>query len=114
MAKNVTQGNTSFSPGDIVDGLEPSELVEIQRISPFGSKKLIEGIGSQSRKQIKRPLTHEQISSLTRVRGRAHSFDGDPAMLEIGSSLEGSKKRWWIGITTLFSRIGTQRRWVMI
>jgi len=27
--------------GDIVAGLEPNELVEIQRIAPFGSKKLV-------------------------------------------------------------------------
>jgi hypothetical protein len=32
----VTGENTSFAPGDVVSGLEPSELVEIRRISPFG------------------------------------------------------------------------------
>ena len=32
--------------GDVVSGLEPDELVKIQRIAPFGSKKLLEGVGT--------------------------------------------------------------------
>ena len=42
-----------FSSGDIVSGLEPSEVVEVKNISPFGKRFLIEGIGVQSRRQIK-------------------------------------------------------------
>jgi hypothetical protein len=36
------------APGDVVSGLEPSELVEIQRLAPFGSKTLVEGVGLQT------------------------------------------------------------------
>jgi hypothetical protein len=37
-----------LAPGDVVSGLEPSELVEIQRLAPFGSKTLVEGVGLQT------------------------------------------------------------------
>ena len=39
------QEGNNLAPGDIVSGLEPSELVEIRRIVPFGSKTLVEGVG---------------------------------------------------------------------
>jgi len=80
----VTGENTSFAPGDVVSGLEPSELVEIQRISPFGSKKLVEGIGCQTRRVIKRPLSNEELSNLVRVRGKDCTFNGDSAALLLG------------------------------
>ena len=38
------------APGDVVSGLEPSELVEIQRLAPFGRKTLVEGVGLQTRR----------------------------------------------------------------
>lgn len=38
-----------LAPGDVVSGLESSELVEIQRPAPFGGKTLVEGVGLQSR-----------------------------------------------------------------
>ena len=47
----------NLAPGDVVSGLTPSELVEIQRIAPFGSKILVEGVGVQSRRFIKRFFT---------------------------------------------------------
>ena len=39
-----------LQPGDIVAGLEPNEHVEIQKIAPFASKMLIEGVGVTSRR----------------------------------------------------------------
>ncbi len=48
---------TSIQPGDVVSGLEPGELVEVQRVSPFGGKALVEGVGAQSRKLVRRPLS---------------------------------------------------------
>lgn len=67
----------SIGPGDVVSGLEPSELVEVQRLAPFGSKTLVEGVGVQSRRVIKRPLAEEELLALVKVRGRAHTFQGD-------------------------------------
>jgi len=52
--------DNSFAPGDVVSGLEPSELVEIQRVAPFGGKMLVEGVGVQPRRVVKRPLTTEE------------------------------------------------------
>ena len=80
----VTGENTSFTPGDVVSGLEPSELVEIQRISPFGSKNLVEGIGCQTRRVIKRPLSHEELTNLVKIRGKDCTFDGDAAKPLLG------------------------------
>ena len=75
-------------PGDVVSGLEPSELVEVQRVAPFGSRTLVEGIGVQTRRVVKRPLAAEQLASLTKVRGQAHSFDGDSEMFLLGAEAE--------------------------
>lgn len=77
-----------IGPGDIVSGLEPSELVEIQRVAPFGSKTLVEGIGVQSRRVIKRPLAQEELLSLVRVRGRDHTFQGDARSFLLGVEAE--------------------------
>ncbi len=83
----MTEENT-FAPGDVVSGLEPSELVEIQRISPFGSKNLVEGIGCQTRRVIKRPLSNEELANLVRVRGKDCTFNGDAAALLLGMEAE--------------------------
>jgi hypothetical protein len=45
----ATKDDCNFAPGDVVAGLESSELVEIQRVAPFGGKTLVEGVGLQSR-----------------------------------------------------------------
>jgi len=44
-----------LKPGDVVSGLDASELVEIRRVSPFGSKVLVEGVGLDSRRLASRP-----------------------------------------------------------
>ncbi len=80
--------DNNLAPGDVVSGLEPSELVEIQRIAPFGSKVLVEGVGVQSRRVIKRPLTSEELSVLVKVRGGKHTFDGDPNIFLLGAEAE--------------------------
>ena len=67
----------SLASGDIVSGLDPSELVEIQRIAPFGSKTLVEGVGVQSRRIIKRPLASDELERLVKVRGAQFTYDGD-------------------------------------
>lgn len=71
--------------GDVVSGLDPTELVEIARLAPFGSKTLVEGIGIQSRRVTKRPLTDEELAALIRVRGRAHTFTGDAQRFLLGA-----------------------------
>ena len=84
----VMKDDNNLAPGDVVSGLEPSELVEIQRIAPFGSKILVEGVGVQSRRVIKRPLTSEELSVLVKVRGQTHTFDGDPNIFLLGAEAE--------------------------
>ena len=84
----MSEDNLLFNPGDVVSGLEPSELVEIQRISPFGSKNLVEGIGCQTRRVIKRPLSHEELTNLVKIRGKDCTFDGDAATLLLGAEAE--------------------------
>lgn len=70
--------DSKLAPGDVVSGLESSELVEIQRVAPFGGKTLVEGVGLQSRRMVKRPLAAEELAALVKVRGQQHTFDGDP------------------------------------
>jgi len=77
-----------LKPGDIVAGLEPGELVEVQRIAPFGSKLLVEGIGASTRRQVRRPLSPDELGALTKVRGAAHSFDGDARAFLLGAEAE--------------------------
>jgi hypothetical protein len=69
---------TDLQPGDIVAGLEPDEHVEVRRVLPFGGKTLVEGIGVASRREIRRPLGTEELARLTKVRGSAFTYDGDP------------------------------------
>ncbi|MBI2917636.1 MAG: DUF3883 domain-containing protein [Chloroflexi bacterium] len=79
---------TALSPGDIVSGLEPSELVEVQRVAPFGSKTLIEGVGVQSRRVVKRPLSDEELARLVRIRGAELTYDGDAEKFLLGTEAE--------------------------
>ncbi|MBI2193008.1 MAG: DUF3883 domain-containing protein [Planctomycetes bacterium] len=68
--------------------MEPSELVEIQRIVPFGGRKLVEGVTVQSRRIIKRPLSDDELARLVRIRGSQHSFDGDATAFLLGAEAE--------------------------
>ena len=77
-----------FQPGDVVSGLEPAELVEIRTLSPFAGKTLIEGIGVESRRVIRRPLSAEELAKLTKVRGSDFTFDGDPQAFLLGAEAE--------------------------
>ena len=81
----MTKDNNNFAPGDVVSGLEPSELVEIQRVAPFGTKTLVEGVGVQSRRLVKRPLTTEELSTLVKIRGQSFTFQGDPKLFLLGA-----------------------------
>ncbi|MDA2926864.1 DEAD/DEAH box helicase, partial [Acidobacteria bacterium AH-259-G07] len=81
----MTKDDNNFAPGDVVSGLEPSELVEIQRVAPFGTKTLVEGVGVQSRRLVKRPLTTEDLSTLVKIRGQSYTFQGDPKLFLLGA-----------------------------
>ncbi|MDY0045211.1 MAG: helicase-related protein [Syntrophales bacterium] len=74
--------------GDVVSGLEPDDLVEISRVAPFGSRILVEGVGIQSRRLVKRPLTQDELSQLIKIRGSDHSFDGDASLFLLGAEAE--------------------------
>ncbi len=80
--------DSNLAPGDVVSGLEPSELVEIHRIAPFGAKKLIEGVGLESRRMVRRPLSAEDLAALVKVRGQQHTFDGDAELFLLGAEAE--------------------------
>lgn len=84
----MTNSILDIGPGDVVSGLEPSELVEIQRNAAFGSKKLVEGLGTQSRRVIKRPLTDAELSILVKVRGKTHTFQGETELFLLGAEAE--------------------------
>jgi hypothetical protein len=66
----VTKNDSNLAPGDVVSGLEASELVEIQRVAPFGAKTLVERVGLQSRRMVWLPLTAEKLAALVKVRGQ--------------------------------------------
>ena len=84
----MTQNDDHLAPGDIVAGLDPSELVEVRRVAPFGNKTLVEGVGLQSRREVKRPLAAEELAALVKVRGRERTFDGDPELFLLGAEAE--------------------------
>ena len=77
-----------LGPGDVVDGLEPAELVEIRKISPFGDRMLIEAVGIESRRLITRPVSNEEFAGLVKVRGTARMLDGDPSAFLLGAEAE--------------------------
>jgi len=76
--------DTEIEAGDIVSGLEPDEHVEIRRVVPFGGKTLVEGVGVTSRREIRRPLSTEDLARLTKVRGSSFTYDGDPEAFLLG------------------------------
>jgi hypothetical protein len=84
----VNDADDNLAPGDVVSGLEASELVELQRVSSFGGKTLVEGVGLQSRRLVKRPLAAEELASLVKVRGQQHTFDGDASLFLLGAEAE--------------------------
>jgi superfamily II DNA or RNA helicase len=77
-----------LSPGDVVEGLEPDEHVEIRRVVPFGSRFLVEGVGVRSRREIKRPLAEEELARLRVVRGSGYTYDGDAEAFLLGVEAE--------------------------
>jgi hypothetical protein len=74
--------------GDIVSGLDQSELVEISQISLFGNKYLIKGITLQTKREIKRPLAQDELSLLKKVRGSSCAYDGEPDNFLLGAEAE--------------------------
>jgi len=84
----MTDTDISFAAGDVVSGLVPTELVEIRRVSPFGSKTLVEGVGVNSRRLVQRPLGPDELAGLTKVRGSEPSYDGDADMFLLGAEAE--------------------------
>ena len=84
----MTEEPFHLSVGDVVAGLEPAELVEVQRLTAFGSRTLVEGIGLRSCKVVRRPLTNEELARLEKVRGAALDFDGDAEAFLLGVEAE--------------------------
>lgn len=84
----TTRDANDLAPGDVVSGLEPGELVEIVRVAPFGNKTLLEGVGLESRRIVKRPLAAEELAALVKVRGAQHTFDGDARFFLLGAEAE--------------------------
>lgn len=74
--------------GDVVSGLDPGELIEIKKLSAFGAKTLVEGVGLQSGKVFKRPLSQGEIQSLTKIRGTDHNYQGNGESFLMGAEAE--------------------------
>lgn len=78
-----------FSPGDIVQGLDPTELVEIRSITPFGANRVrVDGVTVTSHRAIQRPLTLADLALLSKVRGSEYTYDGDPNAFLHGAEAE--------------------------
>lgn len=77
-----------IQPGDVVSGLEPDELVEVQRIAPFGTRYLVEGVSTKSRRVVRRPATSDELGRLQKVRSKDLTFDGDPSLFLLGTEAE--------------------------
>lgn len=84
----MLQDTSKFIPGDVIEGLEGDELVEIRRITPFGDRTLIEGVGLKSKREIQRPLISEELQELVRIRGPQRTFDGDAELFLLGVEAE--------------------------
>lgn len=76
----MNEETIQLAPGDMVQGLEPSEFVEIQSISRSGDWVLIKGIGLESQRFVARPLPLTELKGLKKVCGKEKSFDGDPEL----------------------------------
>lgn len=76
--------NTQVAPGDIVAGLEPDEHVEVTKVTPFGQRTLVEGVGVTTRRVVRRPLGSDELARLHKVRGSTHTYDGDPRAFLLG------------------------------
>ncbi len=74
----------AIAPGDIVANLEPDEHVEISKVTAFGTKSLVEGVGVTSRRLIKRPLGADDLARLTKIRGSSFSYDGNSRAFLLG------------------------------
>lgn len=73
----MTAEPSGVQPGDVVSGLEPSMLVEVVRVAAFGKRTLVEGVGVDSQRLIRRPLSPSELARLERVRSSSMTFDGD-------------------------------------
>ena len=87
---DVSHLDNNFAPGDVVAGLEASELVEIQRLAPFGGKTLVEGVGLQSRRTLRRPLTADELAALIKIPGQQRTFNGSDRLFLRGAEAEPS------------------------
>ena len=71
--------------GDIIAGLEPDEHVEVTKVTPIaGGRTLVEGVGARSRRLIRRPLSAEELSRVTKIRGSSFTYDGNARAFLLG------------------------------
>ena len=74
----------AIAPGDIVAGLEPDEHVEVSKVTAFGTKSLVEGVGVTSRRVIRRPLGADELARLVKIRGSSFTYDGNARAFLLG------------------------------
>ncbi len=84
----MVQHDSKLIVGDVVEGLEATELVEILEVKPFGGRTLVRGVGLESRKEVRRPLTSEELAALVKVRGKRRAFDGNAELFLLGVEAE--------------------------
>ena len=78
----------TLRPGDIVQGLEANDLVELTSVTPAQHGTRLEGIGVSSKKHIDRYLTPSQIAGLKCVRSNECHYDGDAQLFLLGAEAE--------------------------
>ncbi len=77
-----------ISIGDVVKGISSSELVEIRSIEDFGPRKLIVSVGIDSKKEVSRPFSLEEIDNLEVVRSGDFNLRGDPDLFLLAVEAE--------------------------
>ena len=79
----------SIAAGDVISGVKPDELVEVQHVTPFGKDKyLLKAIGISTRREIQRPVTITELNQFEKVRGAQLSFNGDSTTFLLGAEAE--------------------------
>ena len=85
----MTDSAHRVSVGDVVSGLERSELVEVTSIESFSDTRvLVRGHGVESQRIVERPLTQNELDDLEIVRTSQRSFDGGPEAFLLGVEAE--------------------------
>ena len=75
--------------GDVISGLEHSELVKIQAVKDLSEDKVvIKAVGIDSKEVIEIVKSIDEMDDIYKVRGDNYSFDGDPERFLLGAEAQ--------------------------